>query len=99
MINSECSGHESEPSVPEHLDELFTRSMIHLDDEQRRRHMAILLKFQDVFSKSNDDIGQTDIVKHRINTGTAVPIRQPPRRLPFGKREIEKQEIQLMLDK
>ena len=99
MINSERSSHESEPSVPEHLDELFKRSMIHLDDEQRMRLMTLLLKFQDVFSKSSDDIGQTDIVKHRINTGTAVPIRQPPRRLPFGKREIEKQEIQRMLDK
>ena len=26
-------------------------------------------------------------MKHRINTGTAAPVRQPPRRFPFAKRE------------
>ena len=49
--------------------------------------------------KASHDIGQTDVVKHRINTGTALPIRQPPRILSSGKNEIEKQEIQRMLDK
>jgi hypothetical protein len=38
-------------------------------------------------------------VNHRnnINTGTALPIRQPIRRLPFGKREIEKEKVNKML--
>ena len=36
-------------------------------------------------------------MQHRINTGPANPIRQPPRRLPFGKREVEKQELEKML--
>jgi hypothetical protein len=31
--------------------------------------------------------------------GTAKPIRQTPRRLPLGKREIEKADIDNMLDR
>lgn len=38
-------------------------------------------------------------MKHGINTGSAASIRQPPRRQPFGKRDIEKQEIEKMLEK
>ena len=36
---------------------------------------------------------------HKINTGSAKPIKQPPRRQPLGKRDIEKEEIQKMLKK
>jgi hypothetical protein len=35
------------------------------------------------FSKSTTYIGFTDLVQHTINTGTALPIRQPIRRLPY----------------
>ena len=38
-------------------------------------------------------------MKHQINTGTAAPIRKPPRRLPLGKRQVEKQEIESMLER
>jgi hypothetical protein len=53
----------------------------------------LLIKYKDVFSKSPDDLGRTDRIKHHINTDNATPIRVPPRRLLIGKREIEKQEI------
>jgi hypothetical protein len=39
----------------------------------------------------------TDLVQHKINTGTALPIRQHIRRLPFGKREIGSKEVNKML--
>jgi len=52
-----------------------------------------------VFSKSSEDVGRTDLVQHSINTGTAKPTRQPPRRQPLGKRDIEKQEVNKMLDR
>ena len=44
------------------------------------------------FSKSKGDLGHTDLVQHKINTGSAVPIRQSPRRLPYGKRQTEKEK-------
>ena len=58
----------------------------------------LLTKYQNVFSKSKGDLGHTDLVQHKINTGSAVPIRQSLRRLPFGKRQTEKEEILRMLD-
>jgi hypothetical protein len=58
----------------------------------------LLTKYQNVFSKSKGDLGHTDLVQHKINTGSAVPMRQTLRRLPFGKRQTEKEEILRMLD-
>ncbi|CAG2257611.1 unnamed protein product [Mytilus edulis] len=68
--------------------------------EKEKQHLKELLQaYSDVFAKSADDLGRTNRVQHRINTGTAHPIRQAPRRLPLGKREIEKKEIVKMLDR
>ena len=50
------------------------------------------------FSKSKGDLGHTDLVQYKINTGSAVPIRQSLRRLPYGKRQTEKEKILRMLD-
>lgn len=86
-------------SIPEHLNDLYQRSIQHLDDDDKPKVAELLIQFQDVFSKSADDLGRTDRVQHRINTGTAAPIRQPPRRLPLGKREIEKEEISKLLNR
>ena len=60
----------------------------------------LLAKHQNVFffSKSKGDLGHTDLVQHKINTGSAVPIRQSLRRLPYGKRQTEKEKILRMLD-
>ncbi|KAK3083689.1 hypothetical protein FSP39_001513 [Pinctada imbricata] len=90
---------KDEAVLPDHLQDLFKRSIVHLTEDQKADLKSLLIKYQDIFSKSSQDIGQTNAVQHRINTGTAPPIRQPPRRLPFGKREIEKEEIQKMLEK
>ncbi|CAB4012519.1 Retrovirus-related Pol poly from transposon, partial [Paramuricea clavata] len=42
-------------------------------------------------------IGRTDIVKHQIITGSAKPIKQPPRRLPLAKRDVACQAVDKML--
>ena len=39
------------------------------------------------------------MVKHKINTEKSQPIRQPLRRQPYGKRDVEKQEVEKMLDR
>ena len=85
--------------LPDHMKEMFDRSIGDLDHRERQRFADLLYNYQDVFAKSSDDLGCTDRVKHTINTGTANPIRQPPRRKPYGKRDVEAQEVQKMLDK
>ena len=44
------------------------------------------------------DRGRTQLVKHKINTGNQPPIKQRPRRLPMAKREVERQEVEKMLE-
>ena len=83
---------------PEHLQDLFERSSIYLNDEEGGRLKQLLLKNQDVFSRNKDDIGRAKGITHRIETGDAQPIRTAPRRLPIGKKTIEQQEVKKMLE-
>ncbi|CAG2237022.1 unnamed protein product [Mytilus edulis] len=69
------------------------------NEDQRQQLSRLLSQYQNVFSRTDDDIGRTDLVTHRINTGNAVPIRQRSRRMPLGKQEMEKLEVNRMLDK
>ncbi|CAC5381726.1 unnamed protein product [Mytilus coruscus] len=48
---------------------------------------------------SQEDIGRTNKTKHIIDTGDARPVRVSPRRLPIGKREIERTEVSKMLER
>ena len=50
-----------------------------------------------MLSISDDDLGRTTIIQHQIDVGTAVPVRQPPRRLPFHQRELVQQHVDKML--
>ena len=83
--------------VPTHVKDLFDKSSEHLQDREKQQLAELLTKYQDVFLKSADDLGRTDKVQHIIDTGNANPIKQPHRRLPLGKRDIEKTEIDKML--
>lgn len=94
-----CDTDGIQDTMPVHLQDLFERSSILLNRDEKYLLAELLIKYENVFSKSSEDLGQTDRVRHRINTGSAAPIRQPPRRQPFGKRDIEKQEIEKMVEK
>ena len=44
-----------------------------------------LLKYQHVFSAGPNDLGKTELVKHKIDTGDNSPIKMAPRRIPLAK--------------
>ncbi len=83
--------------IPTHLKEMWEASIKHLDQGDQEIFAALLVNYQDVFARCSEDLGRSNRVEHRINTGDANPIRQPPRRQPLGKREIEKNEVNKML--
>ena len=56
--------------------------------------LQTLMKFSDVFDES---LGHNDVIQHHIDTGSAPPIRQYPRRLPYAYRDEAKQQITDML--
>ena len=84
--------------IPEHLKDLLQSSIVHLNKEQQDKVLHLLLKYQSVFSKSKSDLGKTDIVKHKIDTADAAPIKMQPRRLPLAKRQEAEKEIKRLLD-
>ena len=76
--------------TPAHLRDVLERSTRSLDPEQAGRLRELLCSYADVFSSGDTDLGHTDLVKHRIDTGGAHPIKPAPRRIPPAKRrELE----------
>ncbi len=86
--------------LPEHLKPLMQIDLSKdITIREREEVAAAIYEYQDVFSSGPDDIGCTDLVTHSIDTGEHRPIRVPPRRLPITKQDVEKAEVQKMLDK
>ncbi|CAG2205474.1 Transposon Ty3-G Gag-Pol polyprotein,Transposon Ty3-I Gag-Pol polyprotein [Mytilus edulis] len=84
--------------VPEHLVTLFENSISNLTEEQGLQMKGVLKRQADAFANSKNELGSTDLIKHKINTGDATPIKQNPRRLPLAKQEVADREVQRMLD-
>ncbi len=85
-------------NVPEHLTDLFVRSSENLNDLEQQKLTQFLTSYADVFSKSDTDIGQTDLVEHAIDTGDAPPVRQRPRRFPFAHTQTAAETLKALLD-
>ncbi|CAG2241057.1 unnamed protein product [Mytilus edulis] len=84
--------------VPEHLVTLFENSISNLTEEQGLQMKGVLKRQADAFANSKNELGSTDLIKHKINTGDATPIKQNPWRLLLAKQEVADREVQRMLD-
>ena len=68
-------------------------------EEHRRKALAGLLYEKiDAFQRHKEDKGHTTLAEHRIDTGEAQPIKQPPRRLAPHRRETVEVEVDKMLE-
>ena len=92
LVMSECEG-----SVPEHLINLFQKSVAGRSEAERQAIASLLIRHKDTFSKSGCDIGLTNVVEHSINTGDAQPIKQYPRRVPLAHADDKKRAIKDLL--
>ena len=94
----ESSPGSNHADVPSHLVDLWERSCKHLEDDGDDKRVAqMLVEYQDVFSKTDNDLGRTSVLKHTIDTGHAHPIRQYPRRIPIHQREEVERQLQDLL--
>ena len=83
--------------LPEHLTDLYDRAAENVPEGDRVLIRELLVKYQDVFSRDDKDLGRTSLVKHHIETGDSKPIKQAPHRLPSHQRkEVEKQVLDLL---
>ncbi|XP_045206353.2 uncharacterized protein LOC123558545 [Mercenaria mercenaria] len=98
ITEDNTSDQESQP-VPEYLKELFEKSSVRLNEDEKPHLAALLNKYKSIFVTSSDELRCTDKVKHKIYTGSAQHVKQAPRRQPLGKRVNEKEEVERMLEK
>ena len=96
VMNQHVSRETTERTLLEPLQELLEHST-DLTDRETARLKELLNDYQHVFSLSEGDLGITQMVKHRIETGIVPPIRQQPRRTsPWKHDEIERQLADLL---
>ena len=99
-INVGSENHSSEESskVPAHLEQLYQDGKTHLHIDECEELLGLLIKYQDVFAKSDTDLGRTSEIKHKIDTGSAKPIRQKPRRIPIHMQDEVNKIMEGMLE-
>jgi transposase InsO family protein len=68
--------------TPEFIEKLIEGVHPSLSESAIASLRELLVNYQDVFSVSELDLGLTNVVKHRIDTGEAPPFRQQLRRFP-----------------
>ena len=68
-----------------------------LSREEHAKLKRILHQFADVISIGDGDLGHTNVLRHKIDTGDALPVHQPARRLPFNQRDMFQKMLQGML--
>lgn len=78
------TGDETRLSV---VREIWQKNLDGLDPDQGELLWQLLLEFKDSFALSEDEVGQTHLVEHHIDTGDARPIKMRPRRLPLARQQ------------
>eukprot|EP00731_Ephydatia_muelleri_P003528 Em0001g3528a len=87
--------HSSE-EVARAIESMVTR-IDELSCADREKLKRLLCEFSDVISVGEKDLGRTNVLKHKVNTGDAPPIHQQARRMPYHQRETVKKMLDDML--
>ena len=72
----------AELEIPECVNKLVQGVGIPVTEVESQTLQSILMSYQDVFSQNENDLGETDLIMHYIDTGDAKPVRQPLRKFP-----------------
>ena len=70
-----------------------------LTEVQRDKFAALLSLYSDVVAINDKQLGRTNILSHKIDTGDATPIRQQVRRVPLPQREKVQELLKDMMKK
>ena len=90
----------TENKVPEHLSDLYQRTVKNLSEPGSVPRLGQMCeRFGDVWSKNSNDFGRTNLVKHHIDTGDAVPFHDRPRRIPEMQVPIIKKTVNELYEK
>ena len=81
-----------------HMKEMFLHYCVHLNDEESAEFGEVLIQYQGLFAKNDNDLGCFTEMKHSIDTGDTPPIKQQMRRTPLCFCDEEEAYIKKMLD-
>jgi len=84
-------------AVPEYLQKMIDSVDDSIPESTCLALEAILLRYADVFSQDANDLGETNIMMHYIDTGDARPVRQQLRRYPAVHVEAISEHVDNML--
>ena len=80
-VTLENNPQPSSEEITNILDQMeITKS--NLTEDQFQQGIQLITSFMDIFSKTDDDVGHTDTVKHRIDLTDDKPFKQRYRRIP-----------------
>jgi len=82
---------------PDPFTEMISELSPDLDADQRHVTECLLRRYEDTFSKNDCDLGQTDLVMHRIDRGQHRPLRQPLRRHLLSQLPVIDEHVEQML--
>jgi hypothetical protein len=86
--------HRQAPELSSKVQEVIEAARSNLSDGEFQGLEDLMTEYEDIFATGSEDYVRNNRVYHRIDTGDARPIRQPPRRLPLAKQT----EVSGMLD-
>lgn len=98
-VSPSSSTSELKSQLPVHLQKLFSKSIVNLEQKDHYEVFSLIDRFQSVFAKDDFDLGLFNgEITHKIDTGEARPIKQRLRRTPMGFENEEKKHIEQMLE-
>ena len=80
------------------MTKLFLIVSARAPEAEKRWHHEVLATHAHCVSRGPMDLGHAKGVQHHFDTGSAEPIRVPPRRVPFYKREEMRRQVDKMLE-
>jgi len=84
------------PLEKDAIDKILEKMPEDMTEEQRQKVQDLLVKYRNFISTGDHDIGRTDLVEYRIDTGDSRPIRQPLRRYHFQHLDWIDKEVEEM---
>ena len=84
--------------INSHPKDLFEKITTEGWDKDMATIANLLIRYQDVFSKDEWDLVCTHLTEHSINTGTAAPINQPPRKVPMAYADEDRKAVDKPLE-
>ena len=98
VVSEQHNGHTSRASEPgTHLSMPVDLTDFPGTEEQRHLAHSLFQNHADVFASSDDDLGCTGAIQHRIITMDEVPVTMPYRRIPPTQLEEVKAHLQQLL--